>query len=758
MIRLVRQYFLLVVIGFFVVEGLAGCAVLDDFAVLRQQQTRPVVGGVSQDGIADKAVSPPETRAASRQSGVIAEEGGQKTGVEKEEPALPAAENAEKTLGPGAGTSFRKANAATQSRVVQRPRVVVAAERKSHRAKRLGKATGSEKILINMEDAELYDVLLFLVDALEMNCIFESNVSGKVTIQTSTPLAQKDLLPLFYQILEAHGLTAVEEGKYFRIIKASAAPKATLPFVGEGQMPGKDGVVVQIIPLSYISSEEMIKLLNPFLSENGSIISHDQSRTLLLIDHRRNVEKALRLVKSFDVDLFAVTKHRFFRLQYADCKSVAEIVKKVLGAYGVDNSKEKIIPLEKMNSLLVLADNEAVFDKVAELLVEFDQPSQDVEPHIYIYFLKNSQAKDMVGLLNSIFAGKNDDKESASTEKSDAKKGSSDSKKSEMGNPFAAKESRPPIKKVRRTGSGDFGSGALLGTLKISADEIRNALVFEAIPSDYRIVERVLQRLDILPRQVLISAKIIDVQLTDTLKFGTEWSYAESDAQPRSFVDFVTAATGSSGVALSFGEAAKWKAEISALASQQQVDIVATPTVLASDNVAAKIDISTEVPVASAQIRYDNDDTGAKTQTNIQYRNTGIILNVTPHINEYGLVSMEVSQEVSEQSNAVEVGGTAYPSFFKRSVQTSLTVNSGQTIALGGLIRETSGKGKDGIPGLSKLPLVGWLFGSQKDESVKSELIILLTPKVIATPDAIDAITEEFTRKSGFEFNADLRP
>ncbi|PIE74008.1 MAG: hypothetical protein CSA20_00265, partial [Deltaproteobacteria bacterium] len=384
---------MLVVIGFFVVEGLAGCAAFDDFAVLRQrQQTRSISVDVSGDGMADKVVSPSETRGLSQQSGVIAEKSEQKTVAEKKQPV---SQVAEKPVGQSQNRLFPQDNAAMQSRTAKRPGVVVAAERKSQRPKRLVKGAGSEKILINMEDAELYDVLLFLVNALEMNCIFESNISGKVTIQTSAPLAQKDLLPLFYQILEAHGLTAVEEGKYFRIIKASAAPKATLPFVGEGQVPGKDGVVVQIIPLSYISSEEMIKLLNPFLSENGSIISHDQSRTLLLIDHRRNVEKALRLVKSFDVDFFAVTKHRFFRLQYADCKSVAEIVGKVLGAYGNENTQETIIPLEKMNSLLVLADNEAVFDKVAEFLVEFDQPSQDVEPHIYIYFLKNSQAEDM---------------------------------------------------------------------------------------------------------------------------------------------------------------------------------------------------------------------------------------------------------------------------------------------------------------------------------------------------------------------------
>lgn len=622
--------------------------------------------------------------------------------------------------------------------------------------------SGSEPLVINMEDAELYDVVLFFIKQLDLNCIIEPNITGKITIRTAGKLNTNDLFPLFFQILEANGLTAVKEGKFYRIITMVNASRTTIPFSNDVNRGLKSpGMLMQIIPLQYINSEEMVKILTPFISEQGSLISHANSKNLLLVDTSRNVEKILKLVRTFDVDMFASIGHRFFPIQYIDSTRAGQTLTEVLPLYGDENSKIKIINLEKINSLLVLSDNESVFGKIDELLSELDQPVNDVESHIYLYFLKNSQAEEMADLLNSIFVP------SLAGEIKNDKNGAEEEKKGTTLNPFAAeikasqasqasqasKETQAkPVQLARQTSVSDFGTGALRGEIKITQDNIRNALIIDAIPSDYRIVERVLERLDVLPRQVLISVTIVDVQLDDDLNLGVEWQYShQSDANIISDT-FYNIATGSSGLGFAIGETNKWDATLSALAQKKKVNIVASPSVLASNNIVANIDISTEIPVASAQITYDDTNTN-KTQTDIQYRNTGIILNVTPHINEYGLVSMDLSQEVSEQSAAVTVGNSTYPSFFKRSVKTTLTVNSGQTIAIGGLIREQKSENTKGVPVLSELPFIGWLFGSYGTGISKSELIILITPTVIATPDDIDVVTEEFKTKMNYNQN-----
>jgi len=603
-----------------------------------------------------------------------------------------------------------------------------------------------ESFVINMEDAALYEVILFFINKLGMNCIVEPNIGGNITIRTAGKLNKSDLLPLFYQILEVNGLTAVKEGKFYRIVDMANVSRTAIPFADDETHSGNNpGMVLQIIPLHFIKSDEMIKILTPFISEKGSLVSHVDSNTLLLIDSNRNVEKVLKLVRSFDVDFFKSIGYKFFKINHVDSTSIVETITEALSFYNNEKNKIKIINLEKMNSLLVLSDNERVFAKISDLLADLDHAINDVESHIFLYFLKNSRAEDMGNLLNSIFTKRKE--EIVKIKQKNAKEGKSTNEK----NPFALTAKVDSVKLTRKTTGSDFGSGALRGEIKIIEDRIRNALLIDAIPSDYRIVERLLKRLDVLPRQVLVSVTIVDIQLDDDLELGVEWKYVHTDGNNVDPKFFLSAAAGNAGLGFAIGETLKWDARLSALATKKKVDIIATPSVLASDNIAANIDISTEIPVASAQIQYDDSNIN-KTQTNIQYRNTGIILNVTPHINENGLVSMDLKQEVSEQSTAVKVGNSTYPSFFKRSVNTTLTVGSGQTIAIGGLIREVKSKSSSGVPWLSDIPVIGWIFGKDGRDNSKSELIIFITPRVVATSDDIDAVTAEFASKVGYEF------
>jgi general secretion pathway protein D len=185
---------------------------------------------------------------------------------------------------------------------------------------------------------------------------------------------------------------------------------------------------------------------------------------------------------------------------------------------------------------------------------------------------------------------------------------------------------------------------------------------------------------------------------------------------------------------------------MTALAAQNKVNILSSPSVLASNGLPATIDISTEIPVATSSYEYTSTEEPVLS-SDIEYRDTGVMLTVTPHINELGLVTMEIDQEVSEQADNVQVGDQNYPSFFKRTATTTFTVQSGQTIVIGGLIKETKSNGAAGIPWFVSVPVLNFLFGKTADSTSKTELIIMISPYVIAQLDEVEAVSMEFKSK-----------
>jgi len=398
----------------------------------------------------------------------------------------------------------------------------------------------------------------------------------------------------------------------------------------------------------------------------------------------------------------------------------------------------KFISIDRLNTLLTICSSTQVFEKVEEFIQNLDVPSDVAEPKIYVYAVKNGEAGELAGLLNSIFTGKEAAK--AGPEKAPQPAAAA------SGNPFAkaSPKKEGPSGRVRGAAQG-VASASIKGEIRITPDEIRNSLIIEAIPRDYRIIENILKRVDVLPRQVLIEVTVAEITLDEKTQLGIEWQYTKGVEVG---TGLLSATLGEAGLAYAIGIADKVKAEVSALASKNKVNILSSPSVLASDGKEARIDISTEIPVASTQYQFTSGEEPIS-QTNIQYRNTGVIISVTPHINEGGLVSMDITQEVSEQAGDVAVADQSYPSFFKRSVSTTLTVGHGQTIVIGGLISETKDDSTSGVPCLVNLPAFRWVFGTEKASIRKTELIILITPHVIASLADVDAVTEEFKSKVG---------
>ncbi|MFH0731105.1 MAG: type II secretion system secretin GspD [Pseudomonadota bacterium] len=602
-------------------------------------------------------------------------------------------------------------------------------------------------IVLNFDDADLYEVIRTLADMLGFNYLVDANVGGKVTIHTAGKLSKAQLFPVFYHILDVNGLTAVraEDGNLFKIMKIKDAARAPiishegasedgLPSIAQG-----DRMVIQIISLKYISAQEMSKLLTPFISATGTIVEHEASNALLVVDKVTNIGKVLKMVDSFDIDLFDRVYHRFYEVRYTDVEKMVPLLNEVLGAYGGSAKQTiRLLPIARLNTLLVISQNQNAFETIEGLIDQLDVASHTSTPSIFVYSVRNGQAEELGTLLNDVFNGRT---------RKDARKAGSEKKESDekrpVANVFAKKEavSIPAGAETGQKGTASIGSGTLRGEVQITPDTVRNALIIEAYPSDYKIIETVLSRLDVLPRQVLIEVTIAEITLDESTKLGIEWTYVKGKG--RLDTSLLSATLGDAGLGYVIGMTDRWKNTLTALATENKVNVISSPSILASDNKQASINVSTEVPIASAEYQFDSGNNGVL-QTNIQYRNTGVILTVTPHINEFGLVNMTVSQEVSTVSGGVDVGGKTYPSFKKRLVTTDLTVNSSQTIVMGGLMTDERENVDNGVPLLSRVPFLGAMFGTKNKLNSKLELILLITPRVVTSLEDVDVISTEF--------------
>jgi len=616
-----------------------------------------------------------------------------------------------------------------------------------------------EPIVFNFENAALSEVIRNLAQQLEINYMFDVAVEGKVTIHTTGKLYESDLWPLFFQILEANGLTAVKKEKIYHVVNLKNAARMPITSHVGGTyepMTPNENMIIQIISLQYITAQEMTKILTPFISETGQIVSHNASNTLLVVDNKVNMPKVLKIVNSFDINVFQNMKHRFFPLDYVGVDEVVKTLNEIFTVYSQSGSMSKIsfIGLSRLNTVLALSSAAEQLEKVAKFVETMDVPSQGNEPKIYVYSVENGQAGDIAKLLTTIFSGKSAKKTPSEKDETgvsrnpfamEKAKASDDKEGTEPQNDEQPNAQKPgPAEAAPVSGGNDFSSGTLRGEVKITPDETRNNIIIEAIPSDYRIVRDLLKEVDVLPRQVLIKMTIAEVSLDERTEMGVEWSYVKGDENLST--SLLDASLGGGGFRYSIGKTDRWTSALSALASQNKVNILSSPSVLASNSKDAQIDITTEVPVASSNFQYTSGENPVVEQ-NIHYRDTGVILSVTPNINEVGLVTMEIESEISEQADNVQVGDSSFPSFFKRSAETTLTVKSGQTIVIGGLIKETTSKGSSGAPWFVDLPVLNFIFGQKNDSLSKTELIIFISPSVITDLEDVEAVTDEFKQK-----------
>ena len=553
------------------------------------------------------------------------------------------------------------------------------------------KKAEEQYVMLNFENADIGTVINTISEMLKINYILAPGVAGKITIQSQNKVPLSELFTTFQTILEFNGFTAVKEGSFYRIVPIDTAKQQPVKMdAGKTpEMPKDASFITQQIPLEYVKASDVANLVRNLMPRGTDIIVYEPSNMLIITAPPSGMVKMMKLLEAID------------------------------------------IPSTERDSVKT-----------------------------FVYMVENGEAKSLAGILKGIYG----------------KQKAGDSKVVKATAPTAAPTtpqamSRRPTPTPTAPPATAATSGATVleglegdieGEVVFDSYDDINALIIKSTPRSYLALLETIKKLDIQPKQVLIEVLIAEVKLDDTMDMGLEWVLKTSlhaegqdydvragySGNPLPYFNddltgFVPVVSG--GIFANVIDPKRFNVLINAVATDGNVKVLASPHILALDNKEAKIEIADEVPVASS---ISQPQTGTDNiYSQIQFKSVGTILTVTPQINEKKQVTLKINQEVSEIGGTVKIADQDYTGFTTRKANTTAIVQDGHTLVIGGIIKETTNNTRTGIPYLSKIPILGYLFGSTKDKTSRTELLLMVTPHVVGTHDEADALTEEYTNK-----------
>ena len=612
-------------------------------------------------------------------------------------------------------------------------------------------------IVLNFENADLREVVrTILGDFLKISYIYDPKVQGSVSLQTTKPLAPDAVLATLETLLRMNG-GALVTGDPYRVVTADAAQKSkVVPQLGDDGTPLPAGFQVLIVPLQFVAAAQMEKLLEPFVAPQ-SILRVDSERNLLLLAGTSGeLSSLLETVGIFDVDWLAGKSIGLFPLSQV---TPEDMVTELNAIFGTDQQGPlagmvRFQPINRLNALLVISVQSAYLNKVEQWIERLDR-SSSAGQNLYVYYLQNGKAADVAKILTEVFSGREENRRNQQAGRlapglTPVEMRTPAQPQQPAAQPQAAAAPAPapaiPAAPAVRTSEGlAFSETA---DIRIIADEINNSLLILASPPDYRMVVAAINKLDIVPLQVLIEATIAEVKLTDEMKFGLQWFFGSGEfkgtlnsrAPTHTAASILPAFT--SGFSLVY-ENVSAKAILDALDSETSVNVVSSPHLMVLDNQTASLQVGDEVPVTTRQQQSTATDTANIINT-IEYRDTGVIMNVTPRVNASGSIIMEIEQEVS---TVAEESANNTPTISQRKFKSSVVVQSGDTVVLGGLISDQKNKTRAGLPLISEVPVVGALFGQTTVDDRRTELVMLITPRLVRNRHEASRVTDEVRRR-----------
>jgi general secretion pathway protein D len=598
-------------------------------------------------------------------------------------------------------------------------------------------------ISLHLDNTDIYQVIKIICDYLGLNYIIDPTVRGTVNINTSGTLRRSDLLPILETLLKLNGATMIRVNNFYQIVPTTAAARQPLPVQDQiSQVAPDDQMTLQIIRMKFVAAAEMARLLMPYLSEGASINSHEAGNILLVSERRSNLRKLLDIIDIFDNKVFEGDRVRLLPVKNSLVTQVIDDLKAVFAGYGFSETGGgaiKFLPLQRMNSILVITGNPAIFDEVQNWLDRLDQPTNNAGLRNYVYKMKNAKATDVQGVLANLYGVPG--QRSVPTVTANP-----------AGAPPAAPGAAPGPPATPFTAPQPGASAptnGFAGDVKIIADQVTNSLIVQTTPQQWAEIERTLAQLDVLARQVLIDAQIYEVTLDDSLSLGiSAFLQNRITPNPQTTASFAGAPPVLAAQTFALvGRTRELLLFLNASENRSRVRTLSAPSVLVSDNMAADFQVGAEIPVptSSSITPVTSGGTNLFAQT-ISFRPTGVLLRVKPQINDSGTVTLELSQEVS-QASANTTSAVVAPVIGKTSVNSTIVVHDAQTIAISGFIRESRELARARIPLLGRIPIAGNLFGNTRNATTRNELIVLITPHVMRTREDADASTEELKSK-----------
>jgi general secretion pathway protein D len=583
-----------------------------------------------------------------------------------------------------------------------------------------------ELISVNFDQVDIRTVLKTIGDITGVNFVIDDRVQGTVTVLSPSKIRLSEVYDFLESILEVKGYAAIPSGNLVKIVPRAEAAKRNLRVRIGGnpaEIPNSDGFVTQIIPLKYADATEVGQIIRPLLAADAHMAVYQRTNSVLITDTSSNIHHIAKIVQKLDVT-GSRAQVTVISLKYASAQvlsdQIARIIDKSKGSSAQSSagrvmpqaeSSAKILPDARTNALIVVAnaqDTQAIEKLVTELDVQ--QPSG--AGNVHVVYLKNAPAKE-----------------------------TSDSLKGALAN-------------LRITGSVESTQN-----VQITADEGTNALIITASAQDFEVISQIVEKLDIVREQVLVEMLIMEAS-EDTLKeIGVDWAtldkavensvrfFGSTNFGPR--VDFVSGDSEGLNIGAWKGSGSNVQigAILHALEKQSGVNILSTPCITTSNHHKAKIIVGENMPFVTQSRITEADLITPTVIKTFEYKDVGITLEMTPHISQGGLVRLEIDSEFTKLIENVTSASSDTPTTAKRQAQTVVSMNSGSTIVIGGLIRDDKVTLEKKIPLMGDIPLLGGLFKYKTNRLQKTNLLIFITPHILASQADVQRVTEEKIRE-----------
>lgn len=597
-------------------------------------------------------------------------------------------------------------------------------------------------VTLNFDNTAITEVVkVVLGDILGENYVIDPAIKGNVSLKTSQPVKRDALLPILEELLKMNGAAMSWDGTMYRVAPLASAMRGGTPRLAQRGAPMMPGYGAQIFPLRYISAKEMLKILEGMVPKENLLLVDEHRNLLVLGGTSQELEGWRDTVEIFDVDWMAGYSVGVFPLQYADATSIGDELKRIVGEHMNADSAGmiKIESLDRLNALMVLTPQPRYLERMRVWIERLDRIGDEPGIRLYTYEVKNRKASELASVLTSVFGEEGRSREGARP--AGLAPGTTPVKLSTM-------SEGAPKAPAPANGSG----GALQelhlpagGQVRIVADESNNSILIMASARDFQVIESALKRLDVQEMQVLIEASILEVSLTDELSYGLEWYFKNNDVYKGKIGEGLLDLNDSLGIgaaipgfSYTLSGNGVVSAVLNALANDSKLNVISSPSLMVLDNRTARISVGDQVPVKSETA---TTDAGVIIES-IQFKDTGVQLEVTPRINSGGLITMEIRQDVTDVGEP-EVA-TGQRSFRQRNIQSTIAIQNGDTIMLGGLITENDTGSESGVPFLRDIPVLGGLFGRTTESNRRTELVVLITPRVVRNSNDARMLTEEY--------------